>query len=260
MKIVILTQSDDFFIPINIDAILKNSDAETVMVAVINSKGSLSNKKSYFLKGFGYVSSARYALKIVNQKFQDLLDRILSWKIHGGIKSMKSICEKNGIPLVEISDPNDEQFLEKLKSLKIDLIVSYSAPVVFKEKLLKLPEHGCINLHCSMLPNYAGLMPSFWVLHNMEKSTGATVHYMDTKIDNGKIINQQKVDLDSSDSVVDVIRKTKYVGGKLIVETIKQIANGTVEPKENNLDGKNYHSWPKEKDFKKFRENGKRFC
>ena len=83
MKIVILTQSDDFFIPINIDAILKNSDAETVMVAVINSKGSLSKKKSYFLNGFGYVSSARYALKIVNQKFQDLLDRVFSWKIHG---------------------------------------------------------------------------------------------------------------------------------------------------------------------------------
>jgi len=260
MKIVILTQSDDFFIPININAIIEGSGAETAMVVVINSKGALTNKKSYFLKGFGYPASMRYALKIVNQKLQDFLDRILSWKLYGGIKSMKSVCAKNAIPLVEIDNPNDDQFLEKLKSLNVDLIVSYSAPTVFREKLLKIPIHGCINLHCSMLPNYAGIMPSFWVLHNMEDATGATVHYMDTKIDNGKIINQKKVELDSRDTVVDVIRKTKLMGGKLIVETIKQIAEGKVVAKENNLDGKNYYTWPKEMDFKKFRENGKKFC
>ena len=260
MKIVILTQADDFFIPININAILRDSGAETVLVAVIDSKGSLANKKSYFLKGFGYLSSARYALKIVNQKFQDFIDRIFSWKIHAGIKSMNSICKKNGIPLIKIADPNEESFLNTLRSLEVDLVVSYSAPVVFKEKLLKLPAHGCINLHCSLLPNYAGLMPSFWVLHDNQSTTGATVHYMDTKIDNGKIINQIKVDLEPTDTVVDVIRKTKFVGGKLIVESIKQMVAGSVKPMDNNLEGKNYHSWPKEKDFKKFRENGKKFC
>ena len=64
--------------------------------------------------------------------------------------------------------------------------------MIFKKELLKIPRYGCINLHCSILPKYAGLLPSFWTIYNKEEKIGSTVHYMDDKIDNGAILGQVK--------------------------------------------------------------------
>ena len=38
-----------------------------------------------------------------------------------------------------------------------------------------IPSLGCINVHCSLLPKYRGLMPSFWTLFYKEKYTGVSI-------------------------------------------------------------------------------------
>ena len=103
-----------------------------------------------------------------------------------------------------------------------DVIVSFSAPVVFRQNLLGLPKYGCINLHCSLLPLYSGIMPSFWVLFYKESYTGATIHMMDTKIDNGDILAQKRVEIYEDDSMFEIIRRTKGVGGRLMVDTLNK--------------------------------------
>ena len=64
-------------------------------------------------------------------------------------------------------------------------------------------------MHCSLLPKYSGILPSFWTLFNDEKETGATVHYMDDEIDNGDILGQKSVKILKTDSMFDIIKRTK---------------------------------------------------
>ena len=101
------------------------------------------------------------------------------------------------------------------------MLISFSAPIVFKEKLLKTPSNGCINLHCSLLPKYSGLMPSFWVLYKNEEFTGVSIHYMDSKIDNGKLLNQQIIKIPKGISIFNLLSLTKNTGGDLMCKTIK---------------------------------------
>ena len=71
-------------------------------------------------------------------------------------------------PCESVSDVNDPEFLDRLRSLGTELIVSVSCPQIFKEPLIDLPPLGCLNIHGAILPQYRGVMPSFWMLAHGE--------------------------------------------------------------------------------------------
>jgi methionyl-tRNA formyltransferase len=143
--------------------------------------------------------------------------------------------------------------MDELNKRKVDCFRK-----MFFQSLLTLPRHGCINLHCSLLPRYAGLLPSFWVLYHHERQTGATVHYMDTRIDNGGILGQEVVPIEAGATMLDVIRTTKRVGGDLMVRVVQGIAAGAVSVKENREADGSYFGWPTIEQMRQFRRQGGR--
>jgi len=261
INVAILTQQDNFFIPKNIEKIINYNckDINLVEVCIIKSKGALNSKKLYFFKGFGFMQSAKYGFLLILQFFYDFIDKIFLFKFFNGVKSIKSVCSKNNIVYKELDNPNSEEYVEHLKSNSINLIISFSAPIVFKQELLKTPKNGCINLHCSLLPYYSGLMPSFWTLYNNEKVTGVSIHYMDSKIDNGELINQKKVEIPKNISIFNLLSLTKCIGGDLMCSTIKEICNGKHLVKPNKQEKIHYHSWPTINQMNEFILNGGKF-
>ncbi|WP_228439995.1 methionyl-tRNA formyltransferase [Chryseobacterium phocaeense] len=231
-------------------------NVELLKVIDIDSDYSLVNKKSYFIKGFGLLQTIKMGLQVVHAKVLNTIDTLTSYKLAITPKSLKAVSGRYNIKFQRIKNPNAAAFLEEIKALQPDVIVSYSAPVVFKEALLKIPKHGCINLHCSFLPSYAGVMPSFWTLYKKEKTTGATVHYMDTKIDNGAILNQKEIEISENETMFSLIVKSKEIGGNLMCETIRQIQNSTVNVKENFAEKGSYFTWPTIEQFQDFTKNG----
>ncbi len=101
-------------------------------------------------------------------------------------------------------------------------------------------------------------MPSFWTLYKKEKSTGATVHYMDSKIDNGAILNQKEIAISENETMFSLILKSKEIGGNLMCETIRNIQNSTVNIKENFAEKGSYFTWPTVEQFQDFTKNGGR--
>jgi phosphoribosylglycinamide formyltransferase-1 len=57
-----------------------------------------------------------------------------------------------------------------------------------------------INIHPSLLPKYKGLNTHQRALNNKDKYSGCTVHYVNSKLDSGKIILQKKVKILKSDT------------------------------------------------------------
>ena len=256
MKLVILTQEDSFTIPRNIEKIFMISGVELLLIVNIKSKYSLENNKKIFLQGFGILQVSKIGFRSIIRKLMNFFEVNFGLYISQNPCSLKSVSKKLKIRYSEISNPNQEEFLIELDKLNSDLIVSFSAPVVFKEKLLSLPKNGCINLHCSFLPNFAGVMPSFWTLYKNQSSTGVTVHKMDSKIDNGLILKQREVEITKDETILSLILKTKEIGGDLMCQAISDIMSGEICFTENNVENGSYYSWPTVRDFKDFRKNG----
>src|SRR5262249_34005154 len=137
-----------------------------------------------------------------------------------GLYSVAAVARQHAVPLLETRSVNSAEYLDRLRRLGLDLIVSINASQKFKTPILSLPRLGCINVHGALLPRYRGRLPSFWVLANGEKETGTTVHFMNEELDDGPILLQERVAIAPDDTQDSLIRKTKAVGARLIVDAI----------------------------------------
>jgi methionyl-tRNA formyltransferase len=255
MKVAIITQEDYFFIPKNIIKIADRFGSSAITtILLIDSKGSINNKKSLFIRGFGLVQSMKYGLKVLQKKLIFFLTLIKLSK--DNTHSIAGVARHFNIPFSIVNDINEDKIFKRLEDLNLDIIISFSAPVVFRERLLNASKLGCINLHCSYLPYYAGLFPSFWVLFKNEKFTGCTVHKMDTKIDNGDILMQEKVEISNDDTIFSLLNKTKSIGGDLMIKVIEELRDNNLKPIKNHASEKNYFTWPTLEELYLFRKNG----
>ena len=254
LRVIVLTQQDGFFIPTNI---IKVSEVcEIVEVVDNHAKSSLDNKISDMVKWFGFIQCAKMGGKTYFRKFQNILDKISGLKLYGGTCSIEAAAKKIGADFKVISNVNKKEYVEHVRELNPDLVVSFSAPQIIKPTLLGIPKYGILNVHGALLPNYRGCLPSFWYLFNDEKLGGATVHYMSADIDDGDICVQKSIDISDCKTMFQLMRKTKLVGGEAMVEAIERVTNGTLEPRKNDTENGSYFTWPTVEQAKEFRKKG----
>ena len=143
--------------------------------------------------------------------------------------------EKN-IPVYQpIKVRNNKEFIDKIKTLKPDVICVVAYGKILPKEILEIPKYGCINVHASLLPKYRGAAPIQWAVLNGDKETGVTTMYMDVGMDTGDMILNEKVEIGEDETTGELWDRLSKIGGELLVETLKQIENGTA-PREKQGD------------------------
>ena len=126
---------------------------------------------------------------------------------------------------------NNEEFINELKALQPDVICVVAYGKILPKEILDIPPYGCINVHASLLPQYRGAAPVQWAVLNGDKTTGVTTMYMDVGMDTGDMILKEEVQIGEDETTGELWDRLKTIGGKLLVETLKQIEKGTA-PRE----------------------------
>ena len=88
---------------------------------------------------------------------------------------------------------SESSLLKQLKTNKISLICLAGFMKILSPNFIKKFKGIILNIHPSLLPKYKGLNTHERVLQNREKYSGCTVHYVNSRLDSGKIILQAKV-------------------------------------------------------------------
>ena len=78
---------------------------------------------------------------------------------------------------------------------------------ILSKNFIKNFKGTIINIHPSLLPKYKGLNTHQRALNNKEKYSGCTVHYVNSKLDSGKIILQKKVKIKKNETVKGLEKK-----------------------------------------------------
>jgi len=94
----------------------------------------------------------------------------------------------------------EKKILIELKKNKIDLICFAGFMKILSKNFIKNFKGKMINIHPSLLPKYKGLNTHQRAIDNKEKYSGCTVHYVNSKLDSGKIILQKKVRILKNDT------------------------------------------------------------
>lgn len=121
----------------------------------------------------------------------------------------------------------NEVFINEIKKLNPDVICVVAYGKILPKEILEIPAKGCINVHGSLLPKYRGAAPIQWAVLNGDKKTGITTMYMDEGMDTGDMILKQEVEIGEDETTGELWDRLSKIGGKLLVETLKQIESGT---------------------------------
>lgn len=143
-------------------------------------------------------------------------------------RGVDEIAYKFNLNLYEEKNINDQNFLNKIKSLNLDLIVCVNFDQILKKDIINLPTIGCINTHASLLPKYRGRAPLNWAMINGEKYSGVTVHFIDEGIDTGDIILQEKIKIDEDDYICDLLNKVKNIYPKIVLDSIRTLESNNL--------------------------------
>lgn len=131
---------------------------------------------------------------------------------------------------------NNEEFLEKIKSLKPDIIVVVAYGKILPQELLDIPKYGSMNVHGSLLPKYRGAAPIQWAIINGDETTGVTTMKMDAGMDTGDMYLTSEIPIEKDDTYGTLYEKLKLLGARLAVKTLDDILDGTIKPKKQGDD------------------------
>lgn len=140
---------------------------------------------------------------------------------------VKEYAISKRIDVVQPLSLKDPSFIEKIRSLKPDVIIVVAYGKILPKAVLEIPELGCINVHASLLPKYRGAAPIQWPIINGDKVTGVTTMYMDAGLDTGDMILKTEVEIEDNDTLETMHDKLAEAGGRLIVKTLEEIEKGT---------------------------------
>jgi len=142
--------------------------------------------------------------------------------------AVKQKAEELKIKVLQPENLKEENFVTALKNLNSDLFIVVAFRML-PEIVWKIPKFGAVNLHTSLLPNYRGAAPINWVLINGEKQTGITTFFINEKIDEGNILLQEKIELNSKITAASLHNIMMKNGGNLLLRTIKSIKNNSIK-------------------------------
>lgn len=144
--------------------------------------------------------------------------------------AVKKYAVENNLPVLQPEKLKHPQFLEELQSLKADLqiIVAFR---MLPEVVWNMPPMGSVNLHGSLLPQYRGAAPINWAVINGESHTGVTTFKLQHQIDTGNILLQESFAIHEQDDAGTVHDTMKMMGARVLVQTIKGLADGSITEK-----------------------------
>lgn len=156
---------------------------------------------------------------------------------------------QRGLPVYEVSRLAAPKTRQTLAELRPDVACAACFNKRIPAALLALPQHGFLNVHPSLLPQFRGPAPLFWTFRAGVQETGITIHFMDEGLDTGDIALQAPLMLPDGISGPEADVLSGSLGGQLLVDALHQLASGalirTPQPR-----GGSAQPWPQAADFR----------
>ncbi|MFW6376306.1 MAG: formyltransferase family protein [Thermoplasmatota archaeon] len=134
-----------------------------------------------------------------------------------------------------------EENVSSLKKSDLDYIISIHYPYMYPKEVLDIPKHGIINLHPAYLPFNRGWHTPTWAIYE-ETPYGATLHFLDEKLDSGDIISRKWLDIRPDDTADTLYKRNLEIEKELFKESWEDLVNFDYSREENDLEKGTIHT------------------
>ena len=120
---------------------------------------------------------------------------------------------------------SEKKVINELKKSDIHLICLAGFMKILSKNFIKNFKGKILNIHPSLLPKYKGLNTHERAIRNRDKYSGCTVHFVNSRLDSGKIINQKKVRIKKLDTPKTLAKRILIQEHKLYPAAIIKALN-----------------------------------
>ena len=142
-----------------------------------------------------------------------------------GLNNAKKYKIKKKVLSFRNKNLSEKMLLSILKINNIEMICLAGFMKILSKNFVKKFKGKILNIHPSLLPKYKGLNTHERALNNKEKFSGCTVHYVNSRLDSGKIILQKKVKISKGETEESLSKKILIQEHKLYPKAILKLFN-----------------------------------
>jgi methionyl-tRNA formyltransferase len=171
--------------------------------------------------------------------------------------SFETLAQRHRAPLREENAINSPPALNRLQQLAPDLILSIRYGGILREAAIAVPQHGVLNLHSGLLPDYRGVMATFWAMLHGEREIGTTLHRIsDGGIDTGAVIAQTRQRVNYQQCYLSNVLQLYPAGCRAMLEAVHTLAAGEALTEHPQGTGGQYFSFPGSAELARFEAAG----
>ena len=192
---------------------------------MVLSTGYSKIRTAVFISGTG--SNLKSLIKFSKVKKSPIsIDLIVSNNSKAnGLKYAKIYKIKKKVLNFKKKNLSEKKLLSILNINNIEMICLAGFMKILSKNFIKKFKGKILNIHPSLLPKYKGLNTHKRVLNNKEKYSGCTVHFVNARLDSGKIILQKKVKISKNETEASLAKKILAQEHKLYPKAILKVFN-----------------------------------
>lgn len=153
------------------------------------------------------------------------------------LESIKSTCDRQGIPVLQPSDVNAAGSIESIAALAPDLAVVAAYGQILRPELIGVPRLGAINLHASLLPRHRGATPIHHAILAGDAQTGISVFQIEPAVDTGPLLGMVRTEIGPGETTGGLHDRLSELAVSLATEVVDRLDAGTSSPLVQDDDG-----------------------
>ena len=127
---------------------------------------------------------------------------------------------QRGIPVHQPENFRSAESKATLRALKPDLMVVVAYGLILPQSVLDIPEHGCWNVHASLLPRWRGAAPIQRAIEAGDTRTGVCLMQMEKGLDTGPVLLAQALDIGPRDTGGQLHDRLAELGAKVLSDAL----------------------------------------
>ena len=142
--------------------------------------------------------------------------------------AVKEVAIANNLPVFQPESFREDATVEELKALQPDVVAVVAYGRILPQRVLDIPDKGCVNIHASILPQYRGSAPYQWAVLDGLKETGVTAQHMVLKMDAGDVIDVAKTPIGPDETAGELLDRLAVLGADLLSRVLTRFESGDV--------------------------------
>lgn len=254
MKIAVCVDDGAKYAPLLVAALAEDCRSDELLVVIRRAECPEHPVSAAlrFAREAGLLSFLELLADLIRRRFRDPLGDKVS-----EIPTLDSVVGQFGLSFHITPDVNHEQSIQAVREFQPDLVILAYLLQIVSDDFLATKLGRVINCHPAPLPEYAGINTGYYMLADKVTRGCATVHYTESGIDSGPVIDKEYVDVRENESVRSLSRRTAFAMTKCLCRVVGQFRDDHPPPGESqDLTKRRYYSKLNRAVIRGLRKNG----